>query len=75
MSVPKLPKPSSSWASRYDRLLPVIEYFTACCQMMAGNELGRPVEAASQKPIRRKISGSDDAIEFCYQHFARLAKD
>ena len=48
---------------------------TAYCQIMAGIELGRRVEAASQKPISHKITGSDDAIKFCQQHFARLAKD
>ena len=48
---------------------------TAYCQIMAGIELGRRVEAADHKPASFKITGSDDAIRFCQQHFLRLSRD
>ena len=46
---------------------------TAYCQIMAGIELGRRVAALSDKPVTRRITSSNDAIEFCLQHFNRLA--
>ena len=46
---------------------------TAYCQIMAGIELGRRVAALSDKPVTRRITSSSDAIEFCLQHFKRLA--
>jgi len=42
---------------------------------MAGIELGRRVCAAAGGQVSVKISGSDDAIEFCKSHFSRLAAD
>lgn len=48
---------------------------TAYCQIMAGIELGRRVAAASETKTLTKITGSDDAIEFCQRRFARLACD
>ncbi len=46
---------------------------TAYCQIMAGIELGRRVAALSDKPVTNRITSSGDAIEFCLQHFKRLA--
>ena len=46
---------------------------TAYCQIMAGIELGRRVAALSDKPVTRRITSSSNAIEFCLQHFKRLA--
>ena len=48
---------------------------TAYCQIMAGIELGRRVAAASETKTLTKITGSDDAIQFCQRRFARLASD
>jgi len=48
---------------------------TAYCQIMAGIELGRRVNTAGGKKALTKISGSDDAINFCQLRFARLASD
>jgi DNA repair protein RadC len=50
---------------------------TAYCQIMAGIELGRRVAQtlADQERRRERITGSDDAIAFCRNHFARLATD
>ncbi len=48
---------------------------TAYCQIMAGIELGKRVCEASGGQVSVKISGSDDAIEFCQRHFSRLAAD
>ena len=50
---------------------------TAYCQIMAGIELGRRVAQArndQQQPARRLLS-SADALQFCREHFARLAAD
>jgi DNA repair protein RadC len=50
---------------------------TAYCQIMAGIELGRRVAGAQndrQQPSRRLVS-SADALQFCREHFARLASD
>ncbi len=49
---------------------------TAYCQIMAGIELGRRVAVAknfSEPP--RRISGSQDAIDYCEEVFARLIVD
>lgn len=46
---------------------------TAYCQIMAGIELGRRVAALSDKPVTCRITSSNEAIEFCLQHFKRLA--
>lgn len=48
---------------------------TAYCQIMAGIELGRRVEAMTQVQTTTKISSSRDAITFCQRHFSRLAAD
>lgn len=50
---------------------------TAFCQIMAGIELGRRVaqNSAEQQGRRDRITGSDDAIAFCRDRFARLATD
>ena len=48
---------------------------TAYCQIMAGIELGKRVCEAGGGQLSVKISGSDDAIEFCKRHFSRLAAD
>src|SRR5205823_12316840 len=50
---------------------------TAYCQIMAGIELGRRVMQASndREQQTRRILGSEDAIDFCKGHFARLASD
>ncbi len=48
---------------------------TAYCQIMAGIELGRRVATASRNTTLTKITGSDDAIQFCQRRFARLASD
>jgi DNA repair protein RadC len=47
------------------------------CQIMAGIELGRRVAALrDDKPeIPVRIRGSDDAVNYCVQKFARLATD
>ena len=47
----------------------------AYCQIMAGIELGRRVAALSDEQITRKIGSTSEAIEFCQQHFRRLALD
>lgn len=49
---------------------------TAYCQIMAGIELGRRVAVAKEcsRPPR-KISGSQDAIDFCEERFRRLIAD
>src|SRR5207253_264129 len=50
---------------------------TAYCQILAGIELGRRVAQAQndrQKRCQRLLS-SADAVQFCREHFARLASD
>lgn len=55
-------------------LTPAVES-TAYCQIMAGIELGRRIagEAGNRRPQR--ITSTGAAIEFCQQHFLRLACD
>jgi DNA repair protein RadC len=50
---------------------------TAYCQIMAAIELGRRVMQANidRAPQTRRILGSEDAVDFCKEHFARLARD
>lgn len=50
---------------------------TAYCQIMAGIELGRRVMQAGngQEQRARRILGCEDAVDFCKEHFARLAAD
>jgi DNA repair protein RadC len=50
---------------------------TAYCQIMAGIELGRRVAQtfADQNHRRDRMTGSDEAMAFCRDHFARLATD
>jgi len=48
---------------------------TAYCQIMAGIELGRRVTAQTRAPAAPKITGSDDAIAWCQNRFARLIED
>jgi DNA repair protein RadC len=47
------------------------------CQIMAGIELGRRISVLRDlKPeLPERIRGSDDAIDYCMQRFARLAAD
>lgn len=47
------------------------------CQVMAGIELGRRIGSLrDDKPqLPERIRGSDDAIQYCMQRFARLAAD
>lgn len=48
----------------------------AYCQIMAGIELGRRVEAAARANVPKvKINSTKAAIEYCSRHFARLAHD
>ncbi len=47
----------------------------AYCQIMAGIELGRRAVRASEGRRQTKIGGSQDAIAYCQQRFARLAQD
>ena len=47
---------------------------TAYCQIAAGIELGRRIAALSDGPVARKVSSTQDAIQFCRQHFSRLAE-
>jgi DNA repair protein RadC len=50
---------------------------TAYCQIMAGIELGRRVAQAqnARQQHSRRLLGSADAVQFCREHFARLACD
>lgn len=48
---------------------------TAWCQIMAGIELGRRIAALSDRSGVVRITSATDAIDFCRQHFARLASD
>jgi DNA repair protein RadC len=48
---------------------------SAYCQIMAGIELGRRIAALSKLKVKHKIGGSDDAIAFCENRFARLIAD
>jgi DNA repair protein RadC len=50
---------------------------TAYCQIMAGIELGRRVAQAQNQRQQhsRRLLSSDDALQFCREHFARLASD
>ena len=50
---------------------------TAYCQIMAGIELGRRIAATVEaKPTNTpRIHGTQDAVAFCQEHFARLAAD
>jgi DNA repair protein RadC len=48
---------------------------TAYCQIMAGIELGRRIGSLSDQKVFRRISSSSEAIDFCQQHFRRLAND
>lgn len=49
---------------------------TAFCQIMAGVELGRrAAEARARVTPRTRIQSTDDAREYCRQHFRRLATD
>jgi DNA repair protein RadC len=47
----------------------------AYCQIMAAVELGRRVARAAETRRQAKIGGSQDAIAFCRERFARLAED
>ena len=47
----------------------------AYCQIMAGIELGRRIAALGRIPAIPKIGGSDDAIRYCHNQFARLIED
>ncbi len=48
----------------------------AYCQIMAGIELGRRVDAANAvQTTTTKLANSQDAIRFCQARFARLATD
>lgn len=80
-------KIAARYAERLDRLaaagrgelsaITVAVGETAYCQIMAAIELGRRVVQASNdhpQPPRR-ILGSEDAVDFCKGHFARLACD
>ena len=48
---------------------------TAYCQIMAGIELGRRVVQEAEARRQAKIGGSQDAIVYCQERFARLAED
>src|SRR6266851_428559 len=50
---------------------------TAYCQIMAAIELGRRVLRAGndREQQTRRILRSEDAVDFCAEHFARLASD
>ncbi len=51
---------------------------TAYCQIMAGVELGRRIERATQEKHRQqptRIRSSADALEFCRQRFGQLAAE
>jgi DNA repair protein RadC len=50
---------------------------TAYCQIMAGIELGRRVAKTFSDERQRhgRITGSEDALAFCRDHFGRLASD
>ncbi|MBL8852740.1 MAG: DNA repair protein RadC [Planctomycetaceae bacterium] len=48
---------------------------TAYCQIMAGIELGRRVAAVAGLRSLLRINSTQDAINFCQQHFQRLAED
>jgi DNA repair protein RadC len=49
---------------------------TAYCQIMAGIELGRRVAGAEREDTRcRRLLGTEDALAFCREQFARLAGD
>jgi DNA repair protein RadC len=49
---------------------------TAYCQIMAGIELGRRVAVAGDAETRAgRLHGTDDAVSFCREQFARLAQD
>lgn len=49
---------------------------TAYCQIMAGIELGRRVaQSQTARAPRPKINSTSAAIDFCRQHFDRLAHD
>jgi DNA repair protein RadC len=49
---------------------------SAYCSIMAGIELGRRIELLNtSKQVRPKINSTTAAVEFCAQHFARLAND
>jgi DNA repair protein RadC len=58
------------------KLSPVVRD-TAYCQIMAGIELGRRVSAtlADKADRQATIRGSQDAVNYCRRHFARLAVD
>lgn len=46
---------------------------TAWCQIMAGIELGRRVAAATTRSAVTRITSTTQAVEFCREHFHRLA--
>lgn len=48
---------------------------TAYCQIMAGIELGRRIAALAGLRSFVRINSTQDAINFCQQHFQRLAED
>jgi DNA repair protein RadC len=50
---------------------------TAYCQILAGIELGRRVAAAGDRRREQvsRINGTDDAVAYCRETFARLADD
>lgn len=79
-------KLSNQFTSRLDRLIdlshPELKKIskaistTAYCQIMAGIELGRRVEAVVKgKQPKEKINSTSAAVEFCRRHFSRLAHD
>ena len=48
---------------------------TAYCQILAGIELGRRIAAEQKERQLTRIGGSEDAIRYCQQKFARLVVD
>ena len=71
----QLEKLPDATPSELKQISPIVAK-TAYCQIMAGVELGRRVEAArhANRPSRH-INSSDDAKQFCEEHFARLVAD
>jgi len=47
----------------------------AWCQIMAGIELGRRVASFRDDTITKRISSTQEAVDFCQRHFARMATD
>ena len=69
--LPALPDAGRAEIKELSRAVDVTGY----CQILAGIELGRRVQAAGRDDVPTSIRSTTEAVAFCRQRFARLARD